>query len=490
MTHARTGNEALDAEGASTSRAARWILLLACAVALVRFVRLSYWSLWLDETLTWTDLFVGLEDGEIHNPAGYRLIAWAVKLAGGVPDEFALRILPAVAGVACVPMTFLAFRGMAGGKRAACAALLVAASSWHVYWSQNARFYTLAQFCVLVGAWLAFKAFERGSTWRALLGLAAVASGAAFHPSVVFLLPALVLAPFVVSLCGGAVDARERRVARHVLVASVLAVIVGARWVYQAGRTYWIQKAHAASFDEIASSIAHYLKTTGFFVTPLLLAGATVGLVFAWRRRDRAELFTAFVVLFCLSSALAAAVFVKVSAQYVFFLLPWIALLAVTPLERGPDGAQGPRRGLEAAYVTVLCLPALVGVALYLTVRQGERPQWREAYEFVWNTRREGDLVLGMHASVGEYYLSPRATDLRQPMQVAWLDYFHTFDPKTWSKYPRRTWFVVNPEEFFDWRTEEATAFQRLLREECRLVKVYPLYVESRDLSVWVYLRE
>jgi hypothetical protein len=30
---------------------------------------------------------------------------------------------------------------------------------------------------------------------------------------------------------------------------------------------------------------------------------------------------------------------------------------------------------------------------------------------------------------------------------------------------------------------------RRFLAEECRLVACYPLYVESRDLSVWVYLR-
>jgi hypothetical protein len=108
----------------------------------------------------------------------------------------------------------------------------------------------------------------------------------------------------------------------------------------------------------------------------------------------------------------------------------------------------------------------------------------------VWNQRHDGDLVLGMHASVGEYYLSPRNDDLRHPLQIGWLDFFHRRDPETWSRYPRRAWYIVNPEEFLDWPAEDADAFQRMLREECRLVKAFPLYVESRDLSVWVYLRE
>jgi hypothetical protein len=245
------------------------------------------------------------------------------------------------------------------------------------------------------------------------------------------------------------------------------------------------------TLDSTSASVAHYLKTTGFYVTPLLFTGVLCGVYFAWKRREREGLFVAVVVGLCLLEALCATVFVKVSAQYVFFLLPWIMLLACMPLMRS-YAASEPRlaRATGLAYVALLFVPALVTTGLYMTVRQGERPQWRDAYDFVWNERRDGDLVLGMHATVGEYYLSPRSTALRNPMQIGWLDYYHTFDAETWSKYPRRAWYVVNPEEFYDWDPVQAAAFQRMLREECRLVKAYPLYVESRDLSLWVYLRE
>src|SRR5512147_2928464 len=53
------------AEGNSTGvRAARWLLLLALVLGLLRFFRLGHWSLWIDESLTYTDWHVGLEGGE------------------------------------------------------------------------------------------------------------------------------------------------------------------------------------------------------------------------------------------------------------------------------------------------------------------------------------------------------------------------------------------------------------------------------------------
>lgn len=516
-------------EDASTRRLARVVVALAVLVALLRFVRLADWSLWIDESLTWTDWHVGLEGGEIKNPAGYWLIAQAVRWCGGVPDEYALRILPAIVGVATVPLTWLAFRRHAGELRASGAALLLAASSWHVYWSQNARFYTFAQATALLGGWIYLVGLRRGSTARAVIGLCVAAGGAAFHPSVALLLPALVIAPFVMAILGRPLDEPARRVARRCLVAGLLVAAVGAKWAFDSWRTYQLQKGFDPSLSESSSSLAHALKTSGFFVTPLLGVAVCVGILAAWKRRDREVLFVAIVVVAAFAGAFALSLFVRVSAQYVFFLLPWVVLVACGPLARGSavadaahdaelsavssavssaeasagasasleprvvsesDARPGLRGGAAVAYLSLLFVPALVTTFLYLTVRQGERPPWREAYQLVWNQRHEDDLVLGMHATVGEYYLSPRSVDLRHPRQIGLIDYFHARDAQPWARYPRRAWFVVNPEDFLDWKPEDAAAFQRMLREECHLVRAFPLYVESRDLSVWVYLRD
>ena len=159
------------------------------------------------------------------------------------------------------------------------------------------------------------------------------------------------------------------------------------------------------------------------------------------------------------------------------------------PTLAGTEPGPAPARALRVGWLALLVLPSLATTILYFTVRQGERPQWRDAYEYVWNHRQEGDLVLGMEATVGEYYLNPARTELRHTVRVAWLDRYRAKEPARWADHARRTWYLLNPEQLLDWDEKDAAAMRRFLAEECRLVACYPLYVESRDLSVWVYLR-
>ena len=97
---ARTGDERPGSDSLALG-----LLLVALGLGLLRFWRLSEWSLWYDEAATWFDFQASLASPEIHNALGYRAIGWAVGLCGGDPTEFNLRILPALAGWLVIPLT-------------------------------------------------------------------------------------------------------------------------------------------------------------------------------------------------------------------------------------------------------------------------------------------------------------------------------------------------------------------------------------------------
>jgi hypothetical protein len=475
--------------GSEGDRLARALFAAALVVGLVRFFRLGRWSLWFDEAITWTDALHSLEGAEITNPLGYRAIAAVVRLLGGVPDEFSLRLLPAVLGWCVVPVTYWAFKPWAGARRAAAAALLVAASSWHVYWSQNARFYTMAQLVVLVGGGIVLRSLWSGRAWLAAVGIAVAGFGALLHPSAGLVLPALVLAPWLMLLLGTRLPPAARKPALTMSALLVAALLVRIDWVVTTWQTYERQKGQAGQGDP-----AHFVLTSGFYITPLWLTAAVTGGFCALRRRDPFHVLVSSIVALVLAAGLVASVKARMSAQYVFVVLPWVAALACAPLElagRAPvDGEIARPSAWFAGWLALLVLPTLTTTALYFTVRKGERPQWREAYEFVWNQREPDDLILGMEASVGELYLAPRRTELREPVHVTWLDRWRARLPEIWAQHARRAWYILNPEQLLDWEPRDADDLRAFLREQCRLVKCFPLYVESRDLSVWIYIRD
>jgi len=463
--------------------------LAALAAAALRFVRLGEWSLWIDEAFTLND---SLHPVAVANQLGYQVWGAYLQWLGERPDEYQLRLPSALFGVLGVPLACWAFSPAIGARGAAAAALLLALSPWHVYWSQTARFYTLAQDLSLIAGGLALRGLLGGRLVLALIGLGCAGIGALAHPSALALVPALALAPWLLHWAGFDLGPGARRVRVGLTLLGLALVLVAAPWLHGVWQRWELVKGRGNPL--------HFLLTAGFYFSPLACAAALFGAAIAARRRASACLQLACVTALVLASALLASFFVRVSAQYAFVVLPWVCALAAAPLElewsarAAPSGAE--RRGrtgraLALAYLGALALPALVNTGLLLSVRHGERPQWREAYRYVHERRREGDLVLGMEAPVAEYYLAPHATELRNPRQLVWLDDWRAEVPSQWERSGRRTWIVLNLEQLEDWsHAPEREALLESLRTECRLVADWPLYVESRDLSVRVYLRE
>ncbi|MEY2745712.1 MAG: hypothetical protein RL112_754, partial [Planctomycetota bacterium] len=319
----------------SIGRTAMALLGLASLLSLARFWRLGEWSLWYDEVLTWADLNDPALGERLANPLGYQLVGLVVEWCGGA-HEWSLRLLPCLAGIACVPACFWALRALAGDARAALAALFLACSSWHVHWSQTARFYTLAQLVALLGAGLYLRGLRRGSAPGVLAGLVATGAAGLFHPSALLLVPGLALGPF---LPGAAPADKVRRLRLVVGVAALLGALASAPIAHELFQDYFSQKGQSDALQ----SLRHYALTTGFHLSPALLAAALVGACFAFWRRDRPMLHALAVVASALLAAAIFSLFVRVSAQYVFAALPWVALLAAAPAFHPDDEASRPR---------------------------------------------------------------------------------------------------------------------------------------------------
>ena len=490
---------------AGPNRGGPVLLALLAAGGLLRFLWLGEWGLWIDEAHTLNDAMATTR-ASFNYPLNYWATQAVVALRGSV-DEATLRLFPAVCGALTLPAAVWAFRPWIGPRRALVTALLLAVSSWHLYWSQSARAYTLAMLLSLVATgW-----YARGLSARSrplLVRSLAVALAACFaHPSAALLLPAWVALPWVLERLGfESLQLHLPTWLRRVAAVGVLALALwGALVLYD----YWDAKETEVGVGAWFASWKHLVLSTGYYVTPWLGLGAAAGLWTAWRRRPRGggaplskagDLAAGCVVLGVFACALAMAILVRVSAQYVFVLLPWIAALASAPLgAAAPAGASGTevtqarvgRTGAwPALYLTALLALGAADLGLYFGPRFGNRPRWREAYAHVLEQRGRDDLVFGMAAVVGQYYLDPGDVNLRSHRDLVRLNSYTAAEPGQWARRGRRTWFVVRDEDLMDWPRDDRAAFQRMLAEECERTLELPVELTPRDLSVAVYVRE
>lgn len=130
------------------SRAGVAVLALTAIGAALRFATIGQQSFWYDEAVTATivdgsllDVFRGIVDTE-SSPPLYYLLAWAwAQLAG--TDEAQLRSFSALVGTLVVPVAFVAGRVVGSSRIGLAAAGIAAVSPLLIWYSQEARAYSL-----------------------------------------------------------------------------------------------------------------------------------------------------------------------------------------------------------------------------------------------------------------------------------------------------------------------------------------------------------
>jgi hypothetical protein len=155
-----------EASARSQSSGSRALILLVALSALLRFATLGAKSFWGDELST-VDLvhrslghmLTGIGNLE-STPPLYYVLSWLWVQV--VPStEVGMRFLPALCGVAVVPIAYSIGREVASTRAATIAAALVACNPFLVWYSQEARAYSLLNLLSGIGLLLAIRAVKR-----------------------------------------------------------------------------------------------------------------------------------------------------------------------------------------------------------------------------------------------------------------------------------------------------------------------------------------
>jgi len=147
------------------------LAFIVIVAAGLRFYRLGEWSFWGDEVFSLSSKV----DGFIQSTSVSLIQATTAALG---TNEWSARLAPAFIGILSIPVLYFPIRQVSGVGTALIAASLLAVSTWHLYWSQNARFYVLLLILYTLALLTFYLGIENDKPWfivasLILFGLAA-----------------------------------------------------------------------------------------------------------------------------------------------------------------------------------------------------------------------------------------------------------------------------------------------------------------------------
>jgi hypothetical protein len=435
----------------------------------LRFCRLGEWSLWADEIFTLRDA-ARIPASWPINPLPYVLVAGTVRAFG--ESAWSARLAPALAGTASVVALERVGRRLLGVWPARLGAVFTALLPWHVFWSQSARHYVFTFLFATLAVGSFFSAVETGGLRRA----------AAFWIWTALLILSHTLSAAM--LAGVALYAVVARAWRRALPCLMPFVVAGtALMVIPDARAYVV----AGWGHNVWGRDALYLGLTFAYGLSLPLGAAAVwGLVSGGRaggevgRRARTLLWCATLGPLCLF--LVASFLQNVAGYYLFFLTPFLLLLAGEACGRTlAGGLPGQMWRSPGALAAVAIAAALVsGDVLYFTVEGGAREDWRGAMEQLARRTRPGDRVLMSYPEVGWFYLRASGPAVEK------LGVDAIRDPGQLSSAGQRTFVVVEARSMTT--LDPSGAFRRWLDTNGRRVARAPGYARGSDRTIEAFL--
>ncbi len=368
-------------------RTAFILTILTLAGAGLRLSHLGTQSLWLDEgatvalaRATWQHFGWVWWHGEANLQTIYFLLMRGWILLGR--SETWLRLPSAFFGIASIPLLYVVGRKFMGVKGALAAAALLAFNPTHVYYSQEARSYTLTILLVLLSTYFFVRAVEdgRASDW----GLWTIFGSASFYSHD---FAALVLVAQASSLFFRSQAPWRRMILCGAVIFAV--AVPGLTYIFRASHEnlhfIWMPRPSVREFWHLAMFFG---GAGGKIAIALALWIAGIVAIGWGSRAPDARWRGVLILLWCLVPGIILALVSlrepMFMQRYVIFSLPATMLLAAL----GCVALRKWNTGL--VLVVALCLASAVSVVKHYNK---PREDWRGASNAVLSSAAPGDAV-------------------------------------------------------------------------------------------------
>lgn len=470
--------QTLDRNRFSTHRFYRWLtqiagkpiavylclLSITLAGAFLRAYQLSEWSFWGDEIFTVS----GSEDGFNYTPLRKSISSALIQLVTTMKglNEWNARIVPAIIGVITIPIFYSIVKKIFDIRTALLAALLLALSPWHLYWSQNARFYTALLLFFSLALFFFYWGIEQDEPGYLLLSLLFLGLAAKERLLALFFVPIILI--YLLSLHIFSFEKPKGWRYRNFAILALPGLIGGFLFAgpYLLNLPAWMSGFGFANNSPfwLAGGFAFYVGL------PVICLGAAGG-AYLLTQKSRAGL------LMCISAVLPVFLLLVVSSfhytanRYAFLsLTSWLVLAAVSAITF-IEKSVWPVKLLALGALLVLLVQPLGEDVLYFMTQNGNRDNWKAAFAYVQQHRRPNDMVAVGNLQLADYYLSAQSI---------------AFDQINFEQ--------LKTEDQSIWFVEDLASQQKFpklhnwLAQNAQLVSIHDVNFQARTFSMRVYL--
>lgn len=440
------------------------LILVTLLGAALRFYKLGAWSFWIDEIFTLnhalahystTDLILGnIPPARNWIPASVILTAQSLNIWG--VNEWSARMASAIIGILTFPLLYKPTRYIFGEQAALIALLLLAISPWHIFWSQNARFYTsLMLFYTL--ALLAFHiGIEEDKPGYLFLFFALVYLAASERLTALFIFP--VLAVYLAAIWILKFEKPKGLTFRNLVIISLpvaIGIVIELYSRLAVGESRFFGDFTWFTQYQIDDPLRLLVFIANNIGVPLMVFAVFSGAALVFRRSRIGLLMTVGAVV-PLLLLVVLNLFIFTKDRYLFITLySWIILAAVGLVDVA-TALKDNQRWLMLGVYLVFIAQAVNGLVLYYQVNEGDRLQWKSAFSTISERAEPGDAVVAFWPEFGSYYFQDEVlpyTDVKPDSILAsGKRYWFVLDSETiWINAEVKTWLENNGELIEVW---------------------------------------
>lgn len=462
------------------------VILMAIAAGM-RLWKLGEWSFWADEIFSLQDV-QKLPAQMPINPPIYFLIRFITDKLG--MSEWSARLGPCIIGIISIPLLYWPAKRIFNARVGVIACAFLAVHPWHIYWSQNARAYSLSFLLGGLAALLFYLALERDSIGYTISSFVLTVLAVLSYPQSVILIPMLagyaVLIMFIPVGIPKGWNGKNLVTYFFPFILALLALLVPSIRQYIVsgwGHNVW------------GRSPLHILFTVLYCVSVPVIMAAFAGGMHSLIYLNRAGFFMICYAIIPLVMVIIVSPFLNVAGYYLFFTMPAYLLLAAFCASELMDSAAGKSKLLAATVILIVLAGLAAQDYIYFTVENGGRSKWREAFQTVSPRIGQDDTVVISMPRIANFYLreyrgkggaigSARAalaqvTKLEDvTRQLGTMEY-------QWRREGRQIWFILDQPCLT--KIDSDRRFREWLYANCQLVEEFPVYVRFRDRTIGIW---